>query len=103
MTPHALIATAILLGIFVLLAGLFGLLYGLGALREANRMVTAAYGCWVLQLAVAMAIVVLTPLGVGWKILIVASCLAYLAIPRITWRYLQQLHSLNEGGQPTIP
>lgn len=103
MTPHALITTAILLGVFVLLAGLFGLLYSLGILRGTNRMVAAAYGCWVLQLVVVMAIVVLTPLRVGWKILLVASCLAYLEIPRITWRYLQQLHSLNEGGRPTVP
>jgi hypothetical protein len=103
MTPHALILSALLLGAFVLLAGLYGLFYSLGILRDANRLVATAYGCWALQLVVAIAIVALTPLDIGWKILIVASCLAYLEIPRLTWRYLRQLHSLTEGGRPTVP
>lgn len=103
MTPHALILSALLLGLFVLLAGLFGLLYSLGTLRAASRMMAAAHACWLLQFLVAIAIVVLTPLEIGWKILIVASCLVYLAIPRITWRYLRHLHGLNEGGRATIP
>lgn len=103
MTPYALIFSALLLGAFVLLAGLYGLLYSIGVLRGADRMVAVAYGCWAVQFLVALTIVVLTPLGIGWKILIVVSCLAYLEIPRITWRYLRQLHSPHEGGWPTIP
>ena len=98
MTPQALIFSALLLGAFVLLAGLYGLFYSIGTLRGARHLVTAAYGCWVLQFLVTLSIVMLTPLGNGWKILIVASCLVYLRIPPVTWRHLRQLHSLHEGG-----
>jgi uncharacterized membrane protein len=103
MNPPALIFSALLLGAFVLLAGLYGLLYSIGVLRGARHLVTAAYGCWALQFLVTLSIVVLTPLEIGWKILIVASCLAYLEIPRLTWRYLRQLHSFTEGDRPIIP
>jgi hypothetical protein len=103
MTPHALIFSALLLGAFVLLAGLYGLFYSIGVLRGARRLVTAAYGCWALQFLVTLSIVVLTPLGAGWKVLIVASCLVYLRIPPVTWRHLRQLHNLHEGGRLTIP
>jgi hypothetical protein len=101
-TPGALILSAILLGMFVLLAGFFGVLYGLGILRETNSLLTAAYGCWVLQLLVTILIIVVTPLGSGWKLLIAASCLAYLSIPHLTWRYLERLHQSNGGRRPTI-
>jgi hypothetical protein len=54
----------------------------------------------VLQLLVTIAIVVVTPLGPGWKLLITASCLTYLQIPRLTWHYLQRLHNFNKGERP---
>jgi hypothetical protein len=100
MTPGALILSALLLGLFVLLAGVFGLLYSLAILRGVNRLFAAAYGCWVLQVLVTIAIVVVTPLGPGWKLLITASCLTYLQIPRLTWHYLQRLHNFNKGERP---
>ena len=102
MTPQALIFSALLLGAFVLLAGLYGLFYSIGVLRGARHLVKAAYGCWALQFLVTLSIIVLTPLGWGWKILIVASCLVYLRIPPVTWRHLQQLHRLPEGGRLKI-
>ena len=98
MTPTALILSAILLGAFVLLAGLYGLFYSIGTLRGARHLMTVAYGCWVLQLLVTLLIIMRTPLGNGWKILIIASCLVYLRIPPVTWRHLRQLHSLHAGG-----
>ncbi len=103
MTPYALIWSALLLGAFVLLAGLYGLLYSIGALRGSHRLVIAAYACWAVQLLVALSIVALTPLGIGWKLLVAISCLVYLEIPPVTWRYLRQLHHLHGGGQPTTP
>ena len=75
MTPQALIFSPLLLGAFVLLAGLYGLFYSIGTLRGARHLVTAAYGCWVLQFLVTLSIITLTPLGSGWKILILASCI----------------------------
>ncbi len=102
MTPGALIFSALLLGAFVLLAGLYGLFYSVGVLRGGRHFVIAAYGCWALQLLVALSIFILTPLLTGWKILIVASCLIYLRIPAVTWRHLRQLHSLDAGSRLTI-
>jgi hypothetical protein len=81
MTPQALIFSALLLGAFVLLAGLYGLFYSIGTLRGARHLVTAGYLCWLIQFLVTLSIIRLTPLGSGWKILIVASCLVYLRIP----------------------
>ncbi len=104
MTPYALICSALLLGAFVLLAGLYGLLYSIGTLRGWRRLVIAAYVCWAVQLLVALSIVALTPLGIGWKLLVAISCVVYLEIPPMTWRYLHQLHHLHGGGgQPTTP
>jgi hypothetical protein len=93
MTPGALIRSALLLGGFVLLAGLYGVFYSIGALRGARRLVTAAYGCWGLQFLIALVVVADTPLARGWKVMLVASCLIYLLIPPATWRYLRELHS----------
>jgi hypothetical protein len=36
--------------------------------------------------------VVWTPLEIVWKGLIVASSVAFFAIPPITWRYLERTH-----------
>ena len=102
MTPQALILSALLLGAFVLLAGLYGLFYSVGTLCGARHLVTAGYICWLLQFLITLSIIMLTPLGSGWKILLVASCLVYLRIPPVTWRHLRQLHSLHEGGRLNI-
>jgi hypothetical protein len=40
----------------------------------------------------ALAVLAWTPLEIGWKGLIVASSVAFFAIPPITWRYLQRTH-----------
>jgi len=37
-------------------------------------------------------LVAFTPLHLGWKALIAASCALYLIIPPVTWRYLLRLH-----------
>ena len=92
MNPQALIPTALLLGFFVLLAGLYGLLYSIGLLRRNRALVQAGYFSYVLQCFVTLAILALTPLAPGWKLLVLASGLVYFAIPPITWRYLQRIH-----------
>jgi hypothetical protein len=101
MSPHAIVATALMLGMMVLAAGAYGLLYcvarlyGSPILRAASRASCVALG------ALAAAIVVMTPLHFGWKALIVASGVAYLAIPPITWRYLTRLHrGGNDASRP---
>jgi hypothetical protein len=96
-TAHTMITTALLLGAFVLLAGLYGLFYTLAMLFRASYLKPAGFACYALHFGVMILIVVATPLGPWWKALIVASCLAYFAIPPVTWRYLVRLH-LKEGA-----
>lgn len=92
MTPQTLIPTALLLGIFVVLAGIYGVLYCLAMLLENQRLRSIGYFSYTLHFAVMLAIVAATPLGIWWKVLIASSSVAYLAIPAITSRYLTRIH-----------
>lgn len=96
MTPLQLLATSLLLGFFALLAGCYGVLYCLGRLGARVTLVRGSYIAYVLQALVAAAIAVSTPLEFWWKVLVVASCAAYLPIPPATWRYLENLHEPEE-------
>lgn len=96
MTPESLIQTTVLMGLLVLAGGAWAVLYCLGQVRGDARLSRAARACYALALALALAIAVLTPLALGWKLLIIASALAYAAIPPITLRYLQGLHEEPE-------
>jgi hypothetical protein len=97
-TPDALLATSGLLGLFVLSAGAYGVLYGAGRLRQSRRSIAAATIAYGLLCAIVAAIAVVTPLGVGWKLLIGASALIYYAIPPVTWRHLHRSHR-DHGAQ----
>jgi hypothetical protein len=97
MTEFGLLQTGLLLGLYVLLAGTWGLLYAVARLWSTaifRRMAAAVYG---LHGLTALAVIMRTPLGVGWKCLIVTSSLAFLAIPLIAWRFLQHIHE-NESS-----
>ena len=96
MTPLQLLATTLLLGLFVLLAGCYGVLYCLGRLGPNIKMLRSSYLAYGLQALVAVATAASTPLELWWKILVVASCIAYLPIPPVTWRYLEELHEPKE-------
>jgi len=96
MSAAQLLQTAALLGLFVLLAGGYGLLYGLGQLRDRRNLVVAAFASYALQCIVAAALLLFTPLLAWWKAFIAISCAAYLVIPPVTWRYLTGLHRLEE-------
>ena len=98
MTPSAFIATSGLLGLFVLAAGAYGVLYGAGRLQESRRLINAATVAYAALCAIVAAIVVATPLGFGWKLLIGASALVYYAIPPVTWRHLHRTHR-DHGAQ----
>jgi hypothetical protein len=54
-----------------------------------RRLAITGYG---LHALAALTIIVLTPLGSGWKSLIVVSSFAFLAIPPMTWRFLRHTH-----------
>jgi len=96
MTPEALIQTTVLMGLLVLSGGAWGVLYCLGKARSRSDLVHAGMACYVLALGLALAISLYSPLSFGWKLLIVASALAYAAIPPVTLRYLERLHEGEE-------
>jgi hypothetical protein len=91
MIPLDLLETALLLGLYVALAGAYGLAYAIVRLKGvSSRGVPVAI--YALHAGAAIAIVVWTPLTIGWKGLIVASSIAFLAIPPVTWRFLEHTH-----------
>ncbi len=87
-----LLETALLLGVFVLLAGCYGLLYGVGKLARRRSFMRAGLACYGSQCAIAIVVVAVTPLAPAWKVLVVASTIACLVIPPITWRFLARIH-----------
>jgi hypothetical protein len=92
MSEIGVLQTALLLGLYVALAGSYGLAYAIARLQGTSllhRLSVILYG---LHSLTAIAIVAWTPLQVGWKGLIVASSVAFLAIPPIIWRFLQLTH-----------
>jgi hypothetical protein len=96
MSGLPLLETGLLLGLYVLLAGAWGLLYTLGRLlgwRVLRHAAAAAYGLHVL---VALGAILWTPLGFGWKCLIAASTAGFRALPPILWHFLEATH--RNGG-----
>ncbi len=96
MSPAQMLETSGLLGLFVLLAGCYGLLYGLGHLHHRRDLIRAGFASYALQCAVAVAVLMFTPLLGWWKAFIALSCVLYCAIPPVTWRYLTLLHRPQE-------
>jgi hypothetical protein len=103
MSALAILETGLMLGLYVLLAGAWGVLYTLAHFRKTpifGHSAPAAYG---LHALTALIIVLGTPLGPGWKCLIVGSSLIFLAIPPITWRFLQHTHRYEGSAHDRKP
>jgi hypothetical protein len=98
MSPEDLIRTSLLLGAFVLLAGLYGLLYSAGLLFNNQGLFVAGQVSFGLQCLVTLAIILMTPLAPWWKLLVVVSSAIYCCIPPVTWRYLQRIHEREGEG-----
>jgi hypothetical protein len=96
MTPADLIATALLLGLYVLAGGCYGSLYGAAMLRSSRRLMQAAHACYVVQLVLTAVVWAYTPLEAHWKLLIVASTIGYFYLPVVTWRYMKVIHRSGE-------
>ena len=92
MTPSAMITTALLLGGFVLAGGAYGLLYCMARMSNHSALRAGGYLSYAALCLIAFALMGFTPLHLGWKFLIAASCAIYLVIPPVTWRYLTRLH-----------
>jgi hypothetical protein len=92
MTPTEMLTTAALLGGFVLAGGAYGLLYCAARISERKLLRVGGYASYATLCLIAFALLAFTPLHLGWKVLIVASCAIYLMIPPMTWRHLTRLH-----------
>jgi hypothetical protein len=97
MSPAVFLVTSALLGFMVLAAGAYALLYGAARFKKSRALLIAAGLAYAMLALDAAGIVVATPLAPAWKLMIAASALAYLAIPPLTWRYLQYTHR-EEGA-----
>ena len=86
------IDTALLLGIFVLLAGCYGLFYTIGELRQSRNWINTGYVCYFFQVVITFLIVMFAPLGLGWQLLIIASGIACFKIPPMAFSYLKLIH-----------
>ncbi len=90
---HAgLFATAVLLGLFVLAGGGYGILYATSMLHSSALLGRAGYACYALQLLIALAVCVNSPLHPLWKVLVGVSGIAYGFIPPVMWRLLETMH-----------
>ena len=92
MSELALLSTAILLGLFVLAGGAYGLIYSAGLLRASAALKRMAFGCYAGQLLITFLVCVTSPLSAVWKAFLVGSALAYAFIPPLMWRLLESLH-----------
>ncbi len=89
----SLLRTALFLGVFVLLAGGYGTLYGIGRLLARRDVLLTGYACYGLQCVLALGIVGLSPLTSGWKFVLAVFTIAFVGIPPITWRFLERTHT----------
>jgi len=97
MSPDVLLLTSASLGFMVLAAGAYALLYAAARLRNSRTLLILAGLAYAALALDTAALVLATPLGYAWKLLIVVSALAYLRIPPVTWRHLQRTHR-EEGA-----
>jgi hypothetical protein len=95
-TGPQMLGISLLLGLFVLLAGCYGLLYCLGRLRESRNLARTARAAYLLQ-GVTAGLLASSELDFWWKALLLASFVAYLPIPPLTWRLLENLHQPEES------
>jgi len=95
MTAITLMQTALLLGLYVALAGSYGLSYAIARLRGAGPLPAMPLIIYSLHGASAILIVAWSPLQAGWKGLLVASSAAFFVIPPITWRFLEHTHRIE--------
>ena len=95
MTATQVLGTSLMLALFVLLAGCYGVLYCLARLRTSRSIGRVAATAYVLQ-GLTAGLLAFGPLDFWWKVLLLASFIAYLPIPPLTWRLLENLHEPGE-------
>ena len=97
MTAAQMLGTSLLLGLFVLLAGCYGLLYCLGRhAREPQARGARRVAAYLLQ-GVTTGLLALSSLDSWWKATDAGEFRCRIsAIPPLTWRFLERLHEPQE-------
>ena len=103
MSALATLETGLLLGLYALLAGVWGVLWALAQFSKTPRVGRSAAATYGLHALAALTIILWTPLAFGWKCLIVGTSLAFLVIPPITWRLLQFTHDKESSADDREP
>ena len=92
MTPGMFLTTSVLMGLFMTAGGIWALLYCVSKAKRSPRIMRAALSFYGVAVLLAISLAAFTPLDMKWKVLLLASGLAYAFIPPITLRYLETLH-----------
>ena len=98
MSALATLAAGLLLGLYVVLAGIWAVLWALAQFRQTAILWHSAAAAYGLHILATLAIILGTPLGFGWKCLIIGCSLVFLAIPPMTWSFLHRTHE-NERSE----
>ena len=85
--------TGLLLGLYALLAGLYGASYAAGRVAPSRMIDIVTVVFCAIHIAVFLAIAIWTPLGFVWKSFLGAGSAVLIAIPPLTWRLLQETHA----------
>lgn len=93
MIGYELLETGLLLGGLIFLAGCYGVLYGIGKLARWPIVRCAGFACYGLQCLLALAVVRLSPLTGSWKVVVVVGTIGFLAIPLVTWNFVERTHA----------
>lgn len=97
MNPDELLRTAVMLGLFLTLAGGYALLWGAGRLHSNRLLAALGYTCYGAQWAVVAALWLDTPLGLPWKLLLAAMAAACSLVPWVSLHYARELDE-SMGG-----
>ncbi len=91
MKPEELLWTAVMLGLFLTLAGAYALFWVAGRLHSKRTLAGLGYACYGGQWAVAVMLWLTSSLTLPWKLLLTASAVLCSIIPWISLHYLEQL------------
>jgi hypothetical protein len=87
-----LFATAVLLGLFVLAGGGYGIFYSTAMLRSSVLLECIGYVSYAIQMLIVLGLCIASPLNLVWKVFLAASGIAYGFIPPVLWRFLETMH-----------
>lgn len=99
MNETTFVFAGLLLGLYVLFAGIYGLAYALYRLKASNLFGIFSLIFFAVHLIFALAITLWTPLGFGWKLFIWAGSFGFLFFPSLAWLLLQNTHDSERNNE----